>query len=118
MEVMEAMAVAAACSFLLRRRCFGPLGPVLSCWKCKYVEGSAKRRAPGCVKRGLISVHITCVCCWLGCCRCCQCLSCCWWAGGGGGCMGGGMRAPYGSISIVPLACSGKREGVFTMQQY
>ena len=57
MEVMEAMAVAAACSFLLRRRCFGPLGPVLSCWKCKYVEGSAKRRAPGCVKRGLISVQ-------------------------------------------------------------
>ena len=57
MEVMEAMAVAAACSFLLRRRCFGPFGPVLSCWKCKYVEGSAKRRAPGCVKRGLISVQ-------------------------------------------------------------
>ena len=57
MEVMEAMAVAAACSFLLRRRCFGPLGPVLSCCKCKQVEGSAKRRAPGCVKRGLISVQ-------------------------------------------------------------
>ena len=57
MEVIEAMAVAAACSFLLRRRCFGPFGPVLSCWKCKQVEASAKRWAPGCAKRGLISVQ-------------------------------------------------------------
>ena len=61
MEVMEAIAVAAACSFLLRRRCFGPFGPVLSCCKCEQVQGSAKRRAPGCVKRGQFRSCYLCV---------------------------------------------------------